>query len=33
MILKKSFRLRTERDLQRLVPLIKDIQFFKEREI
>ncbi len=32
-ILKKGFRSRTERDLEHLVPLIKTIQFFIERDI
>ncbi|CDW72825.1 UNKNOWN [Stylonychia lemnae] len=32
-ILKKGFRQRTERDLEQLVPLIKTIQFFQERDI
>eukprot|EP00347_Sterkiella_histriomuscorum_P021256 403334649 len=32
-ILQKGSRTRTDRDLQHLVPLIKEIQFFKERDI
>lgn len=32
-ILQKGQRLRTERDLEQLVPLIKSIQFFRERDI
>ena len=32
-ILKKSFRSRTEIDLAKLVPLVKTIQFFRERDI
>ncbi len=32
-ILQKGQRHRTERDLEQLVPLIKSIQFFKERDI
>ena len=32
-ILQKGFRFRTAEDLNELVPLIKEIKFFKDRDI